>query len=842
MGGARHHDLTRPAWTCQPGVPPPATPTLTLPSRREGADRSRPQQPVRNPAMPNPSPPIATALLLTSALTAARAADPPKPLKVLLVCGGCCHDYTDAEGPHRQGPRRAGPHRGHRRPAGRHGHEFEDPALRDDDWSKGYDLVIHDECFSDVKEPPYTARILAPHKAGLPAVVLHCAMHSYRDGTDEWFKFLGVTSRRHGAGYAHEVLNVDPQHPVMAKFGPAWINPAGELYWIEKVWPTAHPLATSKNKEKGNDEVCVWTNQYEKARVFGTTLGHHNETVGAPQYLDLLTRGVLWAAGKLDAGLPQGRRGRPEGRPRQPRPGPAGIVVEHAGRPPRQGRLRRQARAPAGAPRRPDRRVAPGRPGRAHLRRLRPARLGVERRLSLHGRRLEGRQGVDAPLRRVEEHDAEPEQRRLAPGPLPIRPRDLPRPRGRRLGEPQRVRGLRRQDRHPRPQGRRGREGRGLSERREDPRRLRGDRLRRARPRSTTRSSSPPRPNGDLYVSSDRNGSLDRQPHRGSVYRLRDLDGDGRADEVKRFIPDVDSPRGLVWDHDRLYLMHPPHLSAFIDKDGDGVADEQKILVKDIAFTFKDRPADHTSNGVTLGIDGWLYLAIGDFGFLKAEGTDGKTLQLRGGGVVRVRPDGTGLELYSQGTRNILEVAMDPLLNGFARDNTNDGGGWDIRLHHFTGMDDHGYPSLFKNFPGEIVQPLADYGGGSGCGALYLSEPGFPDGYGDALYTADWGRDRVFRHKLTPKGATFTADQTEFLTVPRVTDLDVDANGSHLRVELEGRHVHLQRARTSASSSASPPRATSPSRCPTSPGSTSRGSSRSSNRRAIVVASRPSAS
>ena len=142
--------------------------------------------------------------------------------------------------------------------------------------------------------------------------------------------------------------------------------------------------------------------------------------------------------------------------------------------------------------------------------------------------------------------------------------------------------------------------------------------------------------------------------------------------------------------------MHPPHLSAYIDKDGDGVADEEKVLVKDIAFGYKDRPGDHTSNGVTLGIDGWLYLAIGDFGFLEAEGADGRKLQLRGGGVVRVRPDGTGLELYSRGTRNILEVGLDPLLNGFARDNTNDGGGWDIRLHHFTGLEEHGYPILFK--------------------------------------------------------------------------------------------------------------------------------------------------
>jgi len=284
-------------------------------------------------------------------------------------------------------------------------------------------------------------------------------------------------------------------------------------------------------------------------------------------------------------------------------------------------------------------------------------------------------------------------------------------------------------------------------------------------------------PDGTLFVSSDKNGSLDRKPERGRVLRVRDTNGDGRADEVKAFVPNVDSPRGLVWDHDRIYLMHPPHLSAFIDKDFYVVSDEQKILVKNIAFTFKDRPADHTSNGVTLGIDGWLYLAIGDFGFMEAEGADGTKLQLRGGGVVRVRPDGSDLHVYSRGTRNILEVGLDPLLNGFTRDNTNDGGGWDIRLHHFSGGEHHGYPSLYKNFNDEIVQPLADYGGGSGCGVCYISEPGFPEGYGDAMYTADWGRSWIYRHRLTPKGATFTADQTEFVSVPRVTDLDVDAQG-----------------------------------------------------------------
>lgn len=283
-------------------------------------------------------------------------------------------------------------------------------------------------------------------------------------------------------------------------------------------------------------------------------------------------------------------------------------------------------------------------------------------------------------------------------------------------------------------------------------------------------------PNGDLYVSSDGNGSLGRNPHRGRILRLRDKDGDGRADEVTEFVKDLDAPRGLVWDHDRLYVVHPPDLSVFIDKDGDGAAEERKELVKGIAFGYDQRPADHTTNGLSLGIDGWLYIAGGDFGFMDAVGTDGKHLQHRGGGVLRVRPDGSGLEVYSEGTRNILEVAISPTMDIFARDNTNDGGGWDIRFHHFTGGEEHGYPRLFKNFNDECIQPLGIYGGGSGCGAVYIDEPGFGE-WNNAPFTADWGTGALWHHSVIPKGATFeeTEKPRPFIKMTRPTDADVDA-------------------------------------------------------------------
>ena len=78
--------------------------------------------------------------------------------------------------------------------------------------------------------------------------------------------------------------------------------------------------------------------------------------------------------------------------------------------------------------------------------------------------------------------------------------------------------------------------------------------------------------------------------------------------------------------------------------------------------------------------------------------------------------------------RNICDTAISPELDIFSRDNTNDGKGWNTRFHHYTSLGDHGYPRLYQNFADEAIKPLADYGGGSGTGALWLSEPGFPAG------------------------------------------------------------------------------------------------------------------
>lgn len=283
--------------------------------------------------------------------------------------------------------------------------------------------------------------------------------------------------------------------------------------------------------------------------------------------------------------------------------------------------------------------------------------------------------------------------------------------------------------------------------------------------------------NGDVYISSDPNGSIGHDPEFGKIIRARDNDGDGKADEFVDFVPRVPSPRGGQFVGDTFYLIHPPYLSAYRDTTGDGVADENKVLVKGFGWGIEHpRGADHTTNGVRMGIDGWLYVAVGDFGMPKAVGADGKAYTLWGGGVVRVRPDGSEMEPYSLYVRNICDIAITPTMDMFSRDNTNDGKGWNTRFHHFVPMGDHGYPRLYQNFADEIVTPLKDFGGGSGTGALALNEPGFPEEYRNAIFTADWTTGNIYQHPMKPMEATYEIDQQVFHKLPRAIDIDVDGS------------------------------------------------------------------
>jgi len=252
-------------------------------------------------------------ILSPGTVTAVEAAEPVKPIKVLLVLGGCCHDYEVQKDLLADGlkarahvdvtiaydPDRTTKHL--------------NPIYENPEWAKGYDVVIHNECTADVKDLAVIERILEPHRNGLPAVHLHCAMHSFRSegfpGVTPWFEFTGLQTTGHGPQRPIEIKFVAEDHPITAGM-TGWETLNEELYnnSAGKLLDTATVLARGvqvvKNKEGVEttaDNVLIWTNVYnEKSKVFATTLGHNNATVADPRYLDLVTRGLLWSCGKLN--------------------------------------------------------------------------------------------------------------------------------------------------------------------------------------------------------------------------------------------------------------------------------------------------------------------------------------------------------------------------------------------------------------------------------------------------------------------------------------------------------------------------------------------------------------
>jgi type 1 glutamine amidotransferase len=245
----------------------------------------------------------AFALLVVSFPLPAQDAKAPKPIKALLVIGGGFHDYKTQKDALAKGISARGNIDVVISYDSDKGTKHLNPAYEKPDWSKGYDIVIHDECCADISDKAIVDRILQPHRDGLPAVVLHCGMHSFRVKSDEWFKFTGLTTRSHG-DQLPIAISFNPDSPITKNLVP-WTTINEELYKEERLWKTASPLAkgkqrVAKGKQQENDYVVAWTNTYnEKTKVFATTLGHNNATVEDPRYLDLVTNGLLWATGHL---------------------------------------------------------------------------------------------------------------------------------------------------------------------------------------------------------------------------------------------------------------------------------------------------------------------------------------------------------------------------------------------------------------------------------------------------------------------------------------------------------------------------------------------------------------
>lgn len=245
---------------------------------------------------------ITCALFLSLILPCAFTQDRPKPLKGLLITGGCCHDYENQKRIITEGISQRVNIVWDTVHEGGTGRDHKISVYKDKNWAKKYDVIFHNECFGGVKDDKFVESIAAAHHAGVPAIFVHCSLHSYRNapaGADAWRELIGVTSRSHEGKRSVKVVRQNDQHPVMKGFPAEWPTPNGELYKIEKVWPNCIPLAKAYGEDTKKDHTVIWLNTFGRARVFGTSLGHHNETMNNDVWLNLVSRGLLWTVDRL---------------------------------------------------------------------------------------------------------------------------------------------------------------------------------------------------------------------------------------------------------------------------------------------------------------------------------------------------------------------------------------------------------------------------------------------------------------------------------------------------------------------------------------------------------------
>jgi putative membrane-bound dehydrogenase-like protein len=224
---------------------------------------------------------------------------------------------------------------------------------------------------------------------------------------------------------------------------------------------------------------------------------------------------------------------------------------------------------------------------------------------------------------------------------------------------------------------------------------------------------------------------------------------------------------GMQYLDGRLYVLHNPKLSVFAD-DGSGVGKDRRDLIESTnpnpwALNWND----HVPANFKLAMDGYFYIAVGDKGLYGAVGTDGKRVDMRGGGVVRIRPDGSGMEVYCTGVRNILDVAINDEDEIFTYDNT-DEHDWMGRLTHMVDGGFYGYPYDFVPRRRYTLWMMADYGAGAATGTLAYNEDALPAEYRGNLFLADFAKRSVLRVKIERDGATYKAVSREdlFTDVP----------------------------------------------------------------------------
>ncbi len=229
------------------------------------------------------------------------------------------------------------------------------------------------------------------------------------------------------------------------------------------------------------------------------------------------------------------------------------------------------------------------------------------------------------------------------------------------------------------------------------------------------------------------------------LYTLLDRDGDGLADENRRLLPVLKGAAGVALSGKLLFVSEQDRISRY---------DIGELLRKGATpaprVIFDGLPDErwHGSRYARMGPDGWLYVANGSpCNICWPRGLEDS--------IIRLRADGSGLEVYARGIRNSVGMDFHPRTGElFFDDNNVDNMGDDIppgELNRVSRPGQHfGFPYYAGGHvrhpdfelaePPAVVFPVLEYQAHTApLGLGFYHGDQFPADYRNDLFVAQHG-------------------------------------------------------------------------------------------------------
>ena len=257
-------------------------------------------------------------------------------------------------------------------------------------------------------------------------------------------------------------------------------------------------------------------------------------------------------------------------------------------------------------------------------------------------------------------------------------------------------------------------------------------------------------PGGTLFVGSRKDGR---------VYAVVDADGDNRGEQVHVIASGLNMPAGVDVRDGALYVSAVSRVLRFDDIERRLDDPPAPVVVSD-GFPTDEH---HGWKFMRFGPDGMLYVPVG------APCNICLSEDERYASIMRMQPDGSGLEVYAHGVRNTVGFDWDPRTGAlWFTDNGRDWLGDDSpsdELNRATDKGMHfGYPFCHagnvmdpefgdRRPCNELVPPMQNLGPHvAALGMRFYTGTQFPERYRNAIFIAEhgsWNRSQPIGYRVT---------------------------------------------------------------------------------------------